>query len=268
MEKNQLKPVLRIESDDRSYQINKKMFKNLDPYISNTSFIDIIDYNRAVNEGILPSGYIEGDTLIKSPYDEKYIAIQDYEATVMQDKSNHIAEIARMLGAVYTKCTIQINNASERNIHGNFAADIGKIHADGTWKRMEEARLQSLYSANQQFPAAKIPSDDVYNEANKYAKEHHLENDSGISILLRSRKPSADNNLLATQIVSVQLCTELNTNLDIAAHLTERSDIFNFSYDYCRTLRIKKEVSLDIKFYFAVPGRDNIDIITIASNEQ
>ncbi len=267
MEKNQLKPVLRIEGDDRSFQINRNYFTDLASYKANTSFINSEEYACAVKNGILPSGHIEGDTLIKSPYDEKYIAIQDYEATVMQDKSNHIAEIARMLGAVYTKCSIQINNVSERNIQGNFAAEVRKIHADFNWQQTEEARLQSLYRANQQFPAAKVPTIDTYNDAVQYAEEHHLENDSGIKILLRSRKPIDDNNLLETQKVSVQLSTELNTNLDIAAHLTERSDIFNFSFDYCRTLRRKKEVTLDIKFYFAIPGRDNMDIINRASQE-
>ena len=264
MERNHFKPLIRIEGDELVYQVNHNYFSNLNAFKLSTTFLDIDEYMQAVDDGLLPGGHILGDTLIRSPYDDKYVSIQNYEATVMQDKANHIAEIARMLGAVYTKCSIKLDNCSDRQIKGNINADIKKLHADSSWQIQEEKRLKGQYNLDQQFSAAEVPTEEIYNEAVNYTKEHHLEYDSGTSLLIRSRKPSSHNNLLETQSVLVQLCTDLNTNLEIAANLTERSDIFSFSNDYYKSVKIKKDVSLEIKFYFAVPGKDNNEIIAKA----
>lgn len=267
MEENKYKPLIRIESEDLAYQINHNYFANLNAYKLCTSFVDIDEYLEAVTNGFLPGGHIPGDTLIKSPYDNKYIAIQEYEATVMQDKANHIAEIARRLGAVYTKCSINLDRCSERQIKGNISADIKNMHANASWQQQEEKRLKGMYNLNQQFSAAEVPTEEIYRAAIDYAERHHLKNDSGTEILLNSREPSSHNNLLETQSVKVHLCTDLNTNLEIAAQLTERNDIFSFSNDFYRSVKIKKDVSLEIMFYFAVPGKDNNDIIAKAIAE-
>ena len=97
-----------------------------------------------------------------------------------------------------------------------------------------------------------------------YAQAHHLDNDSGTQTLLNSRKPGNGNNYLGRKQISIKLSTDLNTNLDVAANLTERSDIFNFSIDYYKAVQIKKDISLDVYYYFAIPGKDNQEIIDMA----
>ena len=270
MESSNMKPVLKIEGDNLVYAYNHNFYPDLNRFRQQTQVVTMDEYNimcSSFTPGTLPIQKVIGGTMLKSPYDDKYYPIQDYENAVMHDKVNHIAEIARNLGVVYYRCVIQVSSMQSRDISVKSNGSVKDVKLDANWQQNEVSKLKSGFEMEQEFPQAAIPTVDKYQEAVLYAQAHHLDNDSGTQTLLNSRKPDNNNNYLGRKKISIKLSTDLNTNLDVAANLTERSDIFNFSIDYCKAVQIKKDISLDVYYYFAIPGKDNQEIIDMAKRD-
>lgn len=206
-----------------------------------------------VKDDILPANVALGQVFMRSPYDDdKYIRLDDFELTVMQDKASHIAEVARILGA--TKCgydieiTSMVAREQDTNGNGNFR-DI--IQIDASYVKSERERLKNSIRVGQEYPQAKVPTSKEYNDAVAYAKAHHISHD--VKDLLRSRSPLT-NNLLGKRTVSVMLSNESNADLNVATRLNILDNVVSVGVNYKKSMQYERQVTMNMEYEFAMPN--------------
>ena len=88
-----------------------------------------------------------------------------------------------------------------------------------------------------------------------YIKEHNLINDASAQDILTFRNPNKINtNFVSKRNVSIQLCQELNKNMDFAAQLCSMDGVINIDADFVKKVAIKKEATMEFIVQFAMPN--------------
>ena len=167
-----LKPILRVESNEVAYQATHGYFNLPDTNIQVCSVGEVMQLQQ---NGILPPNTLiqMGDTWIKSPYDDKYISIRDYEFVVTKDKINHIAAIAQYLGAISVDIAAGWANDEERTVDVNGNVDYKVVNLNGGYKKIDAVDIKSRYQVqmgNMQGPF----NVKTYQRAIEYAKENGI----------------------------------------------------------------------------------------------
>lgn len=202
---------------------------------------------------VLPNNVASGQVFMRSPYDDnKYIRLDDFELTVMQDKASHIAEVARILGA--TKCEYDIEITSMVSRTQSTDGNVGiqdTIQVDASYVKSEQERLKNSIRVGQKYPQAKVPTIKDYQEAIAYAKTHHISWD--VEDLLRSRSPLT-NNLLGERTVSVILSNESNADLNVATRLNILGKVVSVGVNYKKSMQYERQVVMNMEYEFAMPN--------------
>lgn len=250
----ELKPVLYIESDEKS--LNWKFREGFDKCKSGITVCSIdYDVPKLVENNILPGNVQIGDTFIKSPYDEKYIAIKDYEITTMQDKASHIAEVARLLGALSCEQEIEVEDVVGRKYEGTLDASYEPVKITAEVKKEVENKTKNSIRVVSTYSHAKVPTIEDYERAKEYAGLHCLLRDSSVDSLLKARNPN-ETNLMSEREIVVNLSSESNTNLDIAAKLSVMQNVFKLNTTFHESTKIQKNVRMILHYAFAMPKEE------------
>jgi len=242
-------PVIRIEHDEKS------MNWEWHPNSEKVGNVDVLSYEYEVPEliskGILPKNVQTGDTFLLSPYDDKYILIQDYEREVMQDKANRVAEIARRLGALHCHYEICVVEMKETTSDVEVYAGCKYVNVDVNVKNEEQNKMKNSIRVTSSYPNARIPSIADYKGACQYAKDHNLLRDSGVHPLLEGRNPETTN-MLGEQGISINLSSDSQSVLDIAANLSILKGVFSLGFKYKDSFKYRKTVMMNINYKFAM----------------
>lgn len=243
-----LKPILQIESEEVAYAMKYKFYKLPDPHIQVCSIKDVIQLQQ---EGILqPNALIqEGDTWIKSPYDDKYISIRDYEFVVTKDKMNYIANIAQYLGATGVDIKVGWENEEERTIDVNGNINYKVVDVNGGYKKIDAVDIKNRYQVIMEnlhgpFNVA------TYQRALEYAKEHRINDDSDIQSLFVARDICHGMVYGGDKKVTIEMSNDLNKNLEIAAKLQVMSNIFSLDTAFKEITKTRKIFKIDFIFKF------------------
>lgn len=247
-----LKQVIHVENDEKS--LNWRWYPQVKQDMEGITVCSMeYEVPQLIHDKVLPSNVQVGEILVKSPYDEKYIRIEDYEMTVMQDKIYCVEAVARLLGASKVESSIKITDIKKRNWDAEIGAmkvDLGEI--DAKMRKEDESRLSQELIITSNYSKAKVPTIDDYKKAESYALAHNLLYDSGVKNLLDARNPS-ENNLLSDRTIHLNLSSELESNLDIAFKLNVLQGVFNLNTNFNMKERYSKTVVIDLKYLFAMP---------------
>ena len=248
-----LKPILRVEVDEVAYQATHGFFKLPD---ANIQVFSLKAAEQLQQDQLLPSNaQIQiGDTWIKSPYDDKYISIYDYEYVVIKDKINHIIHIAELLGAKSCDFDAAWEEIESRTIDVEGHVNYKVIDAQGSLKKLNSDDIQTRYNVT----AERIQGPfnvHTFEEAEKYAKKHFLWSDSDVFSLFQSRDIKNDLVYDKKNVVTIEMSNDLNKNLEIAAKLQMMPA--RFSLDARFKEITNKRVKFRIKFI--------IDFTTVTS---
>lgn len=248
----ELKPVLYIESDEKS--LNCKFREGFDKCKGGV-MVCSIDYDvpELIEENVLPGNVQIGDVFVRSPYDDKYIAIKDYEITTMQDKASHIAEVARLLGASSCQQEIEVEDVVGRKYEGTLDAGYKPVKITAEMKKEVENKTKKSIRVVSTYSQAKVPTVTDYERAREYARQHCLLLDSSVDSLLKARNPN-ETNLMSEREIVVNLSSESNTNLDIAAKLSVMQNVFELNSTFHESTKIQKNVRMILHYTFAMPS--------------
>lgn len=248
---NELKQVIHIENDEKSQ--NWRWYPQVTQDLGGITVCSMeYDVPQLIKGGVLPANVQVGEVLIKSPYDEKYIRIADYEMTTMQDKVNHVAEIARLLGASKVEHTIKLIEMKSREWKDDGEIDCKYFNATLEMQQSSQSKLEQSINVKSIYSQAKVPTLGDYKRAEKYAEEHNLLYDSGVVDLLQARNPM-ENNLLSNHTVHLNLSSELNSNMDIAFNLKVLNGVFKLNNNFQMAYKCQKTVVIDLDYEFAMP---------------
>ena len=76
-----LKQVIHVENDEKS--LNWRWYPQVKQDMEGITVCSMeYEVPQLIHDKVLPSNVQVGEILVKSPYDEKYIRIEDYEMTV------------------------------------------------------------------------------------------------------------------------------------------------------------------------------------------
>ena len=258
MENLGLKKILLIEYADYEpgYNIGGEARRRLLNILTICPFDDEeenICVRSLQEEGILPNNADVGQVFMRSPYDDnKYIRLDNFELTVMQDKARHIAEVARILGATECGYDIAITSMVSREQSMNSNAGImDTIQVDASYVKSEQERLKNSIQVDQEYPQAKVPTIEEYQKAVEYAKAHHISWD--VEDLLRARSPETKN-MLGKRTVSVMLSNESNADLNVATRLNILGDVVAVGVNYKKSMQYERQVVMNMRYKFAMPN--------------
>lgn len=254
-----LKKILLVEHADYAPEYMKDGQNHVDRNLLETLTVCPIDDTESafgvsalIKADILPNNVASGQVFMRSPYDDnKYIRLDDFELTVMQDKARHIVEVARILGA--TKCEYDIEITSmvlkEQSADGNVnIQDI--IQVDASYVETEKKRLKNSIQVEQEYPCAKVPTNGDHEKAIGYAKEHHIRWD--VEDLLRARSPETKN-MLGKRTVTVMLNNEINADLNVATRLNILGNVVSVGANYKKSMQYERQIIMKMKYEFAMP---------------
>ncbi len=243
-----LKPILRVESNEVAYQATHGYFNLPDTNIQVCSVGEVMQLQQ---NGILPPNTLiqMGDTWIKSPYDDKYISIRDYEFVVTKDKINHIAEIVRNLGAEKIDIEVGFEQEEERTIDSSGEINYKVINGEGGYKKVDASEIINRYKLNDDN--LQCPFDiDTYQYALAYANVHCLYHDSDIASLFQFRNLPNNRVSSGNRRIDIVMSNDLNQNLEIAAKLQVLPDIFKLDATFKKITKTKKNFKMTFNCIF------------------
>lgn len=245
---NNIKPILQIESDAVAYQVNHNFYDLPD---SNIRVCSLKDVKQLQRDGVIPpdTQIRIGETLLKSPYDSKYIPIRDYEFVVTKDKINHIATIAQYLGAISVDIAAGWANDEERTIDVNGNVNYKVVNVNGGYKKIDAVDIKSRYQVqmgNLQGPF----NVKTYQRAIEYAREHRINDDSDIQSLFRARDICQGLVYGGDRKVTMEMSNDLNRNLEIAAKLQVMPNIFSLDTSFKEITKNRKIFKIEFIFKF------------------
>lgn len=254
METQILKPVIRIERQSIYDGIQRGYYSWVN-IPSNVTMLPDSEVPKLIECGILPSYATIGQTFLQSPYGEKeYFTIDDYEIAIMNKKAHHIEMLAAMLGATHSEYKIHLTSCQRRSLDAALKTKITTTKIDANYKEEVENNINHSIQVESDYRGI-IPTAEDYEQALLYIKEHNLINDASAQDILTFRNPNKINtNFVSKRNVSIQLCQELNKNMDFAAQLCSMDGVINIDADFVKKVAIKKEATMEFIVQFAMPN--------------
>lgn len=212
-------------------------------------FIQVSDRDRIMR--ILHTEAAANETYIRSPYnDECYYRIENYEESAWQSKISNIANIARYLGA--TKADFKVIQCTKQTRDTNVNVHASSIPVSGSFDftQNEKNSLTNMFNTSLQFQNTYQPTPESYQKAVELAEKHHLYfNNEPMQMMLAMRNPNDIANTLTGFNLHIELCSETNSDLKIAANLAAVKWI-KLDGDFKSATQYVKSVSVDVHFDF------------------
>lgn len=198
----------------------------------------------------LPSNIGEGDLLVRDPYSlNSYIKVEDDTAEKLcRKKYHHIIRLAELLGAKRSRIKQVKGVYRKRDL--NFDASLKLPKGSGNVK-VEDSEVLELFGLTEiksVCNGVEHITEESYNDAREFAKEHCLIDIPEAISLLEGRNPKQINpkkNLTIT----FEGQSELNKLFDIAATCTALK-MFKFQAHYRKTFERREKYTLVIEFEF------------------
>lgn len=165
-----------------------------------------------------------GDEYLLSPFEDKYIHVKDYVETLKMDKIDFVCYILQLLGAkkiTYDTFTNDHEDSTRNAELGGGATNKANGNAKVKWTNSEQRDASLSQEISYSGYDDSIPNfslEKCWENACMVAKQYHLDNDSFIRFVLRSRDPKNCNSQLKFKR-TVEITEEANSTLDIAVKL-------------------------------------------------
>lgn len=218
-------------------------YEKLSPEIQVVSIDDIKNLDREVVDAKVRLGTI----LMKHPFMEKYIEIDQLEDEITKEKLNCLGLIAFHLGAREYENLFAFEEAQEAKIGADGQANYKFVDV-GTKFNIQKSDVKTGKYWSQSTFEGNLLTEDSYALAVNKAKEYGLYYDKEVKFLLETRNPCYGNRLTSRK-VKFELTRELNSLLDIAFNLKVAS-VFSLNANYNRVISERKKIVIETNFVF------------------
>ena len=246
---NELKKIIRIENADYDpayMHLPQDLMQDLTICYKETDM-------PALLEKVIISDPDVHSTHIRSPYDDNiYFRIENFEREAWRAKIRHISGVARRLGATEVSFSSEIHNKKARNINFEAGATWTLANTSVDFSKEEKENLQSLIEEQQEFdPEATIPTIAAYDDAVRYAKEHHIFANAEVQNMLDARNPR-EANMLGKRTVHISLCSETDNNLKLAINIGVPAYGLKIDADFKEAVKYEKSIQIKAEYIFSL----------------
>ena len=252
METQYLPQVVIINEDGVVAEKEREIPKNLKEKVEilDMNFVEDKDYAE-----YLPSTAWKGDICLKSPFEDKYILMNEFEETLKLDKIDFICCILQQLGA--TKVTYTTKRTESEIVTWDAKGKLtvkpkgkGEIDVKGSNSNTDEGSLSQeiVYSGLNSNSVDQSVLQECWELAKQKAKDFNLENDSFVRFVLESRNPKNKNVQLSFSRTT-ELTSECNSTLNIVGRLSAVK-LFSVSGEFERIVNVRNHSITTFKVEF------------------
>ena len=238
------KDIIYVTTEERAY--NYKWEKTADKLSSEVQVVSIDDVKK-LDRDIVDAKVGLGTILVKHPFMEKYIEIDQLEDEITKEKLTCLGIIAFHLGARGYETLYGFEDSQEAKMGADGQANY-KFAEIGLKFDIQEKNVKTGKYWSQNTFEGNLLTEDSYAIAVDKAKEYGLYYDKEVKFLLETRNPRYGNRL-TNRKVKCELTRELNKSLDIAFNL-KFANIFSLTANYNQVLTQRKKIVIETNFVF------------------
>ena len=194
---------------------------------------------RLRNSGVLRPG----ELLVQSPFDsDVYAPVGDAAEVFARDKYAVFLEVCQTLGATYAKVTRVDARTASGSASAEFGGGNGVVTGEASVAREAVEEFTGKLNWERKFGGGEI---DVA-RAEQILRDHQLAGDRPLRSLVRARGNAA--NPLLEDTLTVDLTSETQTKLDVAARVKPPTGGFEAKWSSAKRERVTVEVTLHVSF--------------------
>lgn len=252
MERNKLKEVLLVTSDEKSinykWEDNASKLKGIQ-VVSKEYDLPALIEEKEINF----IGYKEGreQVFVKDPfYDNYYIEITKAEDRIFKNKIRFYKRIALLLGAKGFTANAEFREENKLSIEANGSISHKVVEINTGLTKEQISKFNKVYKLNSTLkPLEDFDRQRGFEEAKDLVNKLNLHNEIDIVGLIENNDPSLQNREI-TQEVTLELSNELNDLLEMSFNINAMGGVFGLGANFKKTTESMKKIILDTKIVF------------------
>ncbi len=250
MEKSKLKDIILVTSDEKAlsykWEDNAKLLKDIQVVSQEYELTPL-------REEITFVGYVSNkeQVFVRNPLNVlEYIEITRAEEHIFKSKIKFYKRIAYLLGAKSFSAESEFIEEKKLSIGADLNVAYKVVKIDGSFKKEQTEKFNATYELDSQFePKLDFDRHRAFEEANQLVKELNFYHEIDIVGLIENNNPN-DQNREKSQIVKLQLSSELNDLLEISFNINAMGAVFGLGANFKTTTESLKKIILKTEIVF------------------
>lgn len=243
-----LRDVSIVRVDTPEHKINYIWHDNADKIPNSVRFLTTGDIDAYRNEGVysFPKGPIDvGAVLMKHPYKKDTFIFVEDSNTIDKDRWESIAHIAALLGATESHYILKNCTQTKRTLNVDGTIKYTGVKISAALKKEVEEQLKTVTKVDEKY--AGILTNETYNQAKTYAKDHNLDTDTQVEKMIMLRMPGQK--IYKEKTFTFKSDRLLSREIDAAFSLTILTQTGKFACNSHFNDSVTTTTEVEVEFY-------------------